>query len=52
MAKLRDLAMLIRSKNAGPFMLTIDIMFSEAAAYERVRDAGVISADLVSHLTM
>jgi hypothetical protein len=50
MAKLRDLAMLIRSKNAGPFMLTVDIMFSEAAVYERVRNAGVISADLVSRL--
>lgn len=50
MAKLRELARLIRSKNAGPFMLTIDVMFSEAAIYGRVRDAGVISADLVSHL--
>ena len=50
MAKLRELAKLIRSKNAGPFELTIDIMFSEAETYERVRDAEVISVDLISHL--
>jgi len=29
MAILGDYARLIRSKNAGPFMLTFDIMFSE-----------------------
>jgi hypothetical protein len=49
-AKLRELARLIRSKNAGPFMLTIDIMFSDAEAYKRARDAGVISKGLVSSL--
>jgi len=49
-SKLRELAKLIRSKNAGPFVLTIDIMFSDIEAYKRVRDAGVISEGLVSGL--
>jgi len=32
MATLGDLAKLVRSKNAGPFWLTIDIMFDDAEA--------------------
>lgn len=50
MAKLRDLARLIRSKNAGPFMLTTDIMFADEKSYKHVRDSGVISAAFVSKL--
>jgi hypothetical protein len=38
-----DLAVLVRSKNAGPFWLTIDIMFDDAANYRRVRDSDVIN---------
>jgi len=42
--KLHELASLIRSKNAGPFQLTIDIMFDDRATYERVLRSGAISA--------
>jgi hypothetical protein len=35
-------AKVIRSKNAGPFEITFDIMFDDAAAYERVKRSGVI----------
>ena len=35
MAKLGDLASLIRSKNAGPVVLTFDIMFDEPEVYSR-----------------
>ena len=38
-----DLAVLVRSKNAGPFWLTIDIMFDEEAKYRRVRDSEAIN---------
>ena len=41
--KLHELTALIRSKNAGPFTLTFDIIFRDRAAYERTRDAGVLS---------
>ena len=34
MTKLHELASLIRSKNAGPFQLTIDIMFDDQATYD------------------
>src|SRR5262245_61633241 len=37
-----DLAVLVRSKNAGPFWLTLDIMFDAPEVYHRVRDADVL----------
>ena len=39
MATLGELAKLVRSKNAGPFWLTIDIMFDDAETYRHARDA-------------
>ncbi len=48
MATLGELARLIRSKNAGPFELTFDIMFADRGVYERVRDSGVLNRDAVA----
>lgn len=48
MTKLADLASLIRSKNAGPFSLTIDIMFDNPETYRRVKESGKISAQTVA----
>jgi len=45
MTTLGDLARLIRSKNAGPFVLTFDIMFDDKADYLRVRDSGVVTKE-------
>ncbi len=50
MPKLYELAKLIRSKNAGPFELTFDIMFDNEVAYRRVRASGVLSVDLIASL--
>ena len=50
MTRLKDLAQLIRSKNAGPFVLTFDFMFDVAANYRRVRDSGVINQALFARL--
>jgi len=36
MAKLGDIALKIRSKNAGPFWLTVDIFAGSERAYERI----------------
>ena len=46
MAKLKDIAQLIRSKNAGPFELTFDFMFARFEDYSRVRDSGVLNKEL------
>jgi hypothetical protein len=43
--KLSQCASLIRSKNAGPFALTFDVMFSSAPDYERVKRSGVLSPE-------
>jgi len=48
MTTLAELARLIRSKNAGPFELTFDIMFDSAAIYERVKGSGAISREVVA----
>lgn len=50
MARLRDIAKVIKSKNAGPFEITIDIMFGDEAAYDRVLRSGVIDARLFASL--
>lgn len=47
---LAEVAKLIRSKNAGPFWLTFDVMFGDAAMYRRVRDQRVITTEVVSRL--
>jgi hypothetical protein len=35
--KIADLAQFVTSKNAGPFLLTVDIVFREAQSYERFK---------------
>lgn len=50
MARLGDIAKACKSKNAGPFELTLDIMFADAATFERVRATGVITPALIARL--
>jgi hypothetical protein len=48
MTALARLARLIRSKNAGPFELTFDIMFDDEATYRRVRDSGRMTREKIA----
>ena len=48
--RLYDWAKVLRSKNAGPFELTLDIIFDDQRKYEIVKESGVISKDLVCRL--
>src|ERR1700687_4090326 len=50
MTRLRDWAKVSRSKNAGPFQLTFDIMFDTADAYFRVVSSGIVCEQLFSDL--
>jgi hypothetical protein len=43
-----DLATVIRSKNAGPFLLTLDIFFNDEEIFCKVRDSGVITRELIA----
>ena len=45
MTRLWQVTKLIRSKNAGPFELTFDVIVKDRASYEKVRDAGIINRD-------
>src|SRR5438270_14036265 len=48
MTKLAELARLIRSKNAGPFELTFDVMFEDEARYSRVKRSGALTREVVA----
>jgi len=48
--RLRDIASVIRTKNSGPYELTMDILFKERQDYQRVVDAGVITRELIAEL--
>ena len=48
MTTLFDLCCLIRSKNAGPFVLTFDVMFSSQENYERAKRSQPLTKRLLS----
>lgn len=48
--RLDELATVLRSKNAGPFMTTFDIFFDSDDAYLRVKSSGIIDEELVAKL--
>jgi len=48
--KLVDVASVIRSKNAGPYELTFDILFKEPRWYEQAKEAKAINRALVSRI--
>lgn len=48
--KLGELAEVMRSKNAGPFMLTVDMIFDSGDSYERVKNSGLLTKERVAKL--
>ena len=50
MAKLSEVARIIRSKNAGPFELTLDVMFDDRQVYEDIKGRAVLSAETIGRL--
>jgi hypothetical protein len=50
MPLIKDLATVCKSKNAGPFELTIDVVFDNAEAYNRVKNSGVLCPKLFAKL--
>ena len=48
--KLSELAKVLRSKNAGPFLTTLDILFDAEEPYQRVRDSGVLTKEYIAKL--
>lgn len=50
MKTLKDYAYMLRSKNAGPFFLTFDIIFHNQEGYHKVVQSNVISKEQIARL--
>jgi hypothetical protein len=50
MRELWEFTKLIRSKNAGPFELTFDIMFKDREGFDKVMNSGAISPKAIELL--
>lgn len=50
MPSLKDVAQYVRSKNAGPFWVTVDIFCGDDAAFDRVRRAPGLDARAVASI--
>ena len=48
MRKLKDVAKIIRSKNSGPFELTLDVIFADDEMFEKASKAGIISKEKIA----
>lgn len=46
--KLSDISRVLRSKNAGPYEITMDIMFESDSTFEAVRHSGLLSPENVA----
>jgi hypothetical protein len=47
---LGDVAQIIRSKNAGPYEITFDLLFDDRRVYEMVRDSGLLTEQSLAAL--
>ena len=50
MTKLSDISNIIRSKNSGPYELTLDIIFKSKEYFELVREKNIINENLICNL--
>ena len=48
--KLHEMAQMVRCKNAGPFELTIDIIFGSEDMYRKALHTGLLTTELISRL--
>ena len=50
MPKIRDVCRHVRSKNAGPFWVTVDFFFDSEESFKRYRDTAALGPELFAHL--
>ena len=48
--RLHELATVVRSKNAGPFLVTIDLFFPDQASFDTVQRSGVLDVQSIAAL--
>lgn len=47
---LKDIANVIRSKNAGPYELTLDVLLKDDETFNKLREADIINKDTIATL--
>ena len=47
---LKDIANVIRSKNAGPYELTLDVLLKDDEMFNKLREADIINKDTIAQL--
>ena len=50
MPTLYELTKVLRSKQAGPFEMALDVMFHDEESYRRAKESGVITKELIASL--
>ena len=50
MRKIKDVCRHVRSKNAGPFWVTVDFFFDGEESFKRYRDTGAFGPELFAQL--
>ncbi|OAP64183.1 hypothetical protein AYL99_00155 [Fonsecaea erecta] len=48
--RISDLAAVVRSKNSGPYEITLDILFDDAVIWKHVRDSNVLTPEVMKKL--
>lgn len=47
---LKDIASVIRSKNAGPYELTLDVILKQREMFDKLKAADIINAQVIARL--
>lgn len=47
---LYDVASVVRSKNSGPFEITLDVLFDDRDMYDKIKRSGLINKALIAEL--
>lgn len=47
---LKDVANVIRSKNAGPYELTLDVILKDRETFDKMKAAGIINTQVIARL--
>lgn len=50
MRKLKDAAKIIRSKNSGPYELTLDVIFADDEMFEKASKAQIITKESIAEI--
>lgn len=48
--RLYEYASVLRSKNSGPFQITLDCLFYDPVIYERIKSSGLITRQCIAEL--